>query len=79
MSLKTAISYHQQHLTNPQIAKLLGVTTDQIYKYASGKTPTCGDSVVDAFYDNLDILIDYYASEEEYLRLRKIKEKLNDT
>ena len=78
MELRDAVNYFRQYMTAKQLARVLGVTVDQIYKYSTGATTTCNDSVVDAFYDNLKIdgkpvLINYYESEEQYLMLREAK------
>jgi len=83
IGLKEAVNYFQDYMSNPQLAKVLGVSTDQVYKYASGHTATCSDKVVNAFYDNLEIngepvLIDYFQSEGQYLMLRKAKERADD-
>lgn len=79
MSLKEAVQSFQGVLTNVQLGKILGVSTDQVYKYASGHTATCKDSVVDRFYDDLEILIDYYESEEQYLKLRRLRDATEKT
>lgn len=79
MSLVEAIHYQQNFLSNVQIGNILGVTADQIYKYASKHTLTCGDDVVDAFYDNFDILLDYYESEAHYTKLRRLRNATKET
>lgn len=78
IELTDAVNHFRQYMTANQLSKILGVTPDQVYKYGTGTTSTCNDSVVDAFYDNLTIngkpvLINYYESEEQYLMLRKAK------
>ena len=75
MSLSEAIAHFQKCMSNVQIGRALGVTPDQVYKYSTGYTATCGDSVVDAFYDKLDVLIDYYTDEETYLKIREVRDE----
>ena len=78
IGLKDAITHFQKFMNNVQLGKVLGVSADQVYKYSTGYTATCGDSVVDAFYDKLEIdgekvLINYFESEEQYLMIRKAR------
>jgi len=80
MSLKEAVNYSLEHLTQTNVAKLLGVTVNQVYKYSTGDTKSCRDNVVDAIFDNLDvdgepILLDYFKDEEQYLKFRSIREQ----
>ena len=76
MRLKDASNYVISRLTQNQAAKVLGITPNQVYKYATGYTKTCSDKVIDAFYDKFDIYIEgQYNSEEEYLKFRKLREE----
>ena len=78
IALREAINHFRQYMSNVQLAKVLGVTPDRVYKYSTGATATCNDKVVDSFYDNLTIdgepvLIDYFESVEQYKMLRKAR------
>ena len=79
MKLQEAINDCMEHLSQKELATLLGVTPNQVYKYSIGITKSPGDKVINAFYDNIKIggesvLLDFYPNEEEYLRIRKLKE-----
>lgn len=79
MKLQAAVQDCMEHLSQKELATLLGVTPNQVYKYSIGITKSPGDKVINAFYDNIKIdgepvLLDFYSSEEEYLRVRKLKE-----
>ena len=83
MKLQEAVNFISEKLNGPQMAKLLGVSENQIYKYKTGYTKTCSDRVVDAIYDNFKInkepiLLDIWNDEEEYLEMRELKESLGD-
>lgn len=83
MSLKEAVNYATSKLTMPQVARVLGVSSNQIYKYTTGYTTTCRDEVIDKIYDNFKIsgepiLVNVFNDEEEYLQLRKVRENLKD-
>lgn len=79
MGLQEAVQHFQQYTTNPVIAFNLGVTKGQVMKYASGKTKSCSDTVVDKFYDNFSVdgcrvLLDYYPNEAVYMSSRLLRE-----
>ena len=81
MSLQAIMQEYKKHLTNQQLAKVLGVTPHQIYLYASGKTKSPKDSVIDKIYDNLQyngerVVLDIFKDEDDYLQHRKIREQL---
>ena len=78
MELKDAIQYLTSKLTKETVAKILGITKNQVYKYETGFTKSCGDDVVDALYDNFGILVKVYKDEEEYLKFREIREKTKE-
>jgi len=78
MGLKEVVNHFQKYLSNPSIAKKLGVTPDQVYKYGNGVTRSPRDAVIDAIYDNLTIkgeriVIDFYESEKHYLEMRSLR------
>ena len=79
MPLRDAINYVTDKLSQDTTAKLLGITKNQVYKYQSGFTKTCSDKVVDAMYDNFNILINVYNDEDEYLKFRAIREKVKES
>lgn len=84
MSLKEATNLVLERLTQVQLGNILGVTPSQVYKYSVGDTKSPKDSVVDAFYDNCwsgedPILLDFYDSEEEYLKYRKLRVEAEKT
>ena len=78
--LKDAVQHFQQNMTNEQIATALGVHRNMVMNYASGKTKSCSDKVVDNFYDKFKVdgvrvLIAYFASREQYFELRSIRDR----
>jgi len=80
MSLQNTIEYLSEKLTMNQIASLLGVTSNMVYKYKTGYTKTCSDKIIDTIYDNFrigdePILVDVFNSEQEYLNFRQLREK----
>ena len=83
VSLQIAVEHLAEKLTMSQIAKVLGTTVNQVYKYKTGYTKTCSDKVIDAMYDTMmmgdePILIDVFNNEAEYLHFRQIRESVKD-
>ena len=81
MSLQAIVQEYKKHLTNQQLAKVLGVTPHQVYLYATGKTKYPRDEIVDRIYDTLryegePVVLDIFRDEEEYLKHRKIREEI---
>jgi len=79
-SLREAVQHFQQYTTNGQLAESLGVHKNTVMNYASGKTVSCSDDVVDKFYDDfkvegVPVLLDFFTSEAQYIELRQMRDK----
>ncbi len=84
MTIQEVVNYFLKYNTKDTVAKKLGVTPHQVYLYATGKTKSPHNRIVDNVYDNLmingeRIILDFFKDEEEYLNQRQLRRPKNES